>query len=167
MQFKRILTHLLYARYRVRRAFPADSLRRIEAAIRDAEKGHSGEIRFAIEAALPWAELIISQSARERAIDVFSQLRVWDTEHNNGILIYLLLADRDVEIVADRGVSARVTQQEWEVICHEMEAHFRHGDFETGLLAGIHAVATHLRTHYPKSASNPNPNEIPDRPVIL
>jgi len=165
MQFKRILTHLLYARHRIRRAFPADSLRRIEAAIREAEKGHSGEIRFAIEAALPWSELIHGQSGRERAIDVFSQLRVWDTEHNNGILIYLLLADRDVEIVADRGVNARVTQQEWEVICRDMETHFRRGDFETGLLAGIHAVAAHLRVHYAKSGTDSN--EIPDQPVIL
>jgi uncharacterized membrane protein len=162
---KRILTHLFYARYRVRLALPADSLRRIEAGIREAEAGHSGEIRFAVEAALAWPALVRGQSARERAIEVFSQLRVWDTEHNNGILIYLLLADRDVEILADRGINARVAHQEWEAICRDMEAHFRRGDFETGLLAGIRAVAAHLRVHYPKGAGDPN--EIPNQPVIL
>lgn len=165
MQLKRILAHLSGGRYRVRRALPADSLSRIEAGIREAEAGHSGEIRFAVEAALPWAELAREQSARERAIDIFSKLRVWDTEHNNGVLIYLLLADRDVEIIADRGVNARVAQEEWEKICREMEIHFRRGDFEAGLLAGISAVAAHLRKHYPKGVEDSN--EIPDRPVIL
>jgi uncharacterized membrane protein len=162
---QRILTHLLQSRYRVGRVFPAASLNRIEAAIRDAEREHNGEIRFAVEAALPWNRLVDGQSARDRAIEVFSQLHVWDTEHNNGVLIYLLLADRDVEIVADRGVNTRVAQTEWEAICHEMEAHFRNGEFEAGLLAGIHAVTTHLRHHYPKR--NDDQNEIPDRPVIL
>ena len=162
---KRILSHLLQSRHRVRRAFPAASLDRIEAAIRDAERAHNGEIRFAVEAALPWAELVSGQSARDRAIEVFSQLHVWDTEHNNGILIYLLLADRDVEIVADRGVNARLTQDAWELICHEMEAHFRRAEFEAGVLTGIRAVAAHLRTHYPKSSEDRN--EMPDRPVVL
>ena len=162
---KRILTHLLQSRYRVRHTFPAASLSRIEAAIRDAERTHNGEIRFAVEAALPWSGLVDGQSARDRAIEVFSQLHVWDTEHNNGVLIYLLLADRDVEIVADRGVNARVAQTEWEAICHAMEAHFRNGEFEAGLLAGIHAVAGHLRTHYPQRGDGLN--EIPDHPVVL
>ena len=165
MQIKRILAHLTYPDYRVRRTFPVASLQRIEAGIREAESGHNGEIRFAIEPSLPWSALVRKQSARARAIDVFSQLRVWDTEHNNGVLIYLLLAERDVEIVADRGVNARVAQGEWETICREMEKHFRQGEFETGLLAGIHAIAGHLRTHYPKSAGDIN--EIPDQPVIL
>ena len=165
MQFKRILAHLCCGHARVRRAFPAACLHRIEAGIREAEAGHSGEIRFAVEASLPWAALMRGQSARERAIDVFAQLRVWDTEHNNGVLIYLLLADRDVEIIADRGVNARVTQAEWEAICRAMESHFRPGRFEEGLLAGIHAVALLLRQHYPWNDSDMN--EIPDRPVVL
>ena len=165
MQFKRILAHLCCGHARVRRAFPAACLHRIEAGIREAEAGHSGEIRFAVEASLPWAALMRGQSARERAIDVFSQLRVWDTEHNNGVLIYLLLADRDVEIVADRGVNARVAQPEWETICRAMETHFRRGDFEAGMLAGIQAVAHHLRTHYPQGSGDSN--EIPDQAVIL
>jgi uncharacterized membrane protein len=165
MQIKRILSHLLYRRRRLRRAFPPTCLARIEACIREAESGHSGEIRFAVEAALEGPPLWRNQAARERAIDVFSQLRVWDTEHNNGILIYLLMADHDVEIVADRGVNARVAKEEWEKICREMEHHFRNGSFEAGLLAGIHAVAGHLRRHYPKAAGHAN--EIPDDPVIL
>lgn len=165
MQIKRIFSHLLYSRRRLRRAFPPECLTRIEACIREAESGHTGEIRFAVEAALEGAPLWRNQSARDRAIDVFSQLRVWDTEHNNGILIYLLMADHDVEIVADRGVNARVAQDDWEKICREMESHFRSGRFEAGLLAGIHAVAGHLRRHYPKSTGHAN--EIPDRPIIL
>lgn len=165
MQIKRILAHLAYPGYRVRRTFPVASLQRIEAGIRKAESGHSGEIRFAIEPSLPWSALVHRQSARDRAIDVFSQLRVWDTEHNNGILIYLLLAERDVEIVADRGVNSRVAQHEWETICREMEKHFRDEEFEAGLLSGIHAVALHLRKHYPKQSGDIN--EIPDQPVIL
>jgi uncharacterized membrane protein len=165
MQLKRALTHLSYSSYRLRRIFASETLRRIEAGIRDAEAGHSGEIRFAAEAALPWPALVRGQSARERAIEVFSQLRVWDTEHNNGVLIYLLLADRDVEIVADRGVNTRVAQQEWETICRDMEDHFKRGDFEAGLLAGIHAVAKHLRAHY--ATGDHDPNEIPDLPAIL
>jgi uncharacterized membrane protein len=165
MQLKRTLAHLFHPGYRLRRTFPTSTLQGIEAAIREAEAGHSGEIRFAIEPALPWPALMHGQSARDRAIDVFSQLRVWDTEHNNGILIYLLLADRDVEIVADRGVNARVAQEEWEAICRAMEKHFRDKQFEAGLLSGIHAVAVHLRRHYPKQSGDIN--EIPDQPVIL
>lgn len=162
---KRFLKHIFYPPHRLRHAFPADSLRRIEAGICKAESTHNGEIRFAIEASLPWAALRSGPTARERAIEVFSQLHVWDTEHNNGILIYLLLADHDVEIVADRGVAARVAQAEWEAICREMESHFRRGRFEEGLLAGIHAAALLLRQHYPKNDSDMN--EIPDRPVVL
>lgn len=167
MQFKRVLSHLFYSRHRLRRAFPPACLARIEAGIRAAEAGHDGQIRFAVEAALEGAPLWRNQSARERAIDVFSQLRVWDTERNNGILIYLLMADHDVEIVADRGVNARVEPAEWSKICREMEAHFRSGAFETGLLAGIHAVAEHLRRHYPRSGGADIANEMADRPVLL
>lgn len=165
MQIKRIFSHLLYSRRRLRRALPPECLTRIEACIRETEASHSGEIRFAVEAALEGAPIWRNQSARDRAIEVFSQLRVWDTEHNNGILIYLLMADHDVEIVADRGVNARVAQDDWEKICREMESHFGSGAFETGLLVGIHAIAAHLRRHYPKYSGDIN--EIPDQPVIL
>ena len=137
----------------------------IEAAIRDSETRHEGEIRFAVEAALDPAALIGRQSARQRAIDVFSQLRIWDTEHNNGVLIYLLLADHDVEIVADRGIHALIGSDEWERICADMEQAFRHGRFEEGVITGIQAVSEHLVKHYPRQGYNPN--ELPNAPVVL
>ncbi len=149
----------------MRRAFPQRALDAIERAIREAEVRHAGQIRFAVEAALDLPPLLAGQTARGRAIDVFSQLRVWDTEHNNGVLIYLLLADRDVEIVADRGIHARLGAETWEAICREMEAAFRNGQFEAGVLAGIHAVGEHLARHFPPRGEKPN--EMPDRPVVL
>ncbi len=136
----------------------------IEAAIRASESAHQGQIRFVVEAALDGVPLLRAQSARDRAIDVFSLLRVWDTDHNNGVLIYLLLADRDVEIVADRGISSRVGQ-DWERICRDMERAFREGQFEQGVLDGIRAVGAHLARHYPSQGRSPN--ELPDSPVVL
>jgi uncharacterized membrane protein len=140
-------------------------MRAIEEAIRASEATHHGQIRFAVEAALDVLPLLRNQSARGRAIDVFSLLRVWDTEHNNGVLIYLLLADRDVEIVADRGISSRVGQDQWERICREMEHAFREGRFEEGVLAGIRAVSAHLARYYP--GQDKRRNELPDSPVVL
>jgi uncharacterized membrane protein len=127
--------------------FPAPLLQAIEQAIREGESMHAGQIRFAVEHSLDLPYLLRGVSARARAVDVFSLLRVWDTEHNNGVLIYLLLADRDVEIVADRGVHARVGAEGWEQICRAMEAAFRRGDFEGGVLGGIRAVSEHLQRH--------------------
>ncbi len=140
-------------------------MRAIEESIRASEATHHGQIRFAVEAALDLLPLLRNQSARGRAIDVFSLLRVWDTEHNNGVLIYLLLADRDVEIVADRGVSRLVAPAAWERICREMERAFRDRRFEEGVLAGIEAVGAHLVRHYPGASKRPN--ELPDAPVVL
>lgn len=137
----------------------------IEKAIAASEKQHIGEIRLAVEAALDGAALFAGQSARSRALDVFSQLRVWDTEHNNGVLIYLLLADRNIEIVADRGINARVPAQEWEAICRRMEAALARGDFTAGIIAGIEEVSRHLALHFPARAGDAN--ELPDKPVVL
>ncbi|HWS16137.1 MAG TPA: TPM domain-containing protein, partial [Candidatus Methylomirabilis sp.] len=109
--------------------------------------------------------LFRGHSARERAIDVFSLLRIWDTERNNGVLIYLLLADRDVEIVADRGIHAKVGTEGWETICRPMETAFRQGDFEGGVIRGIQAVTRHLVEHFP--AAGDDRNELPDNPVVL
>ena len=165
MDIKRIMQHLSSGRATVRRAFPLRTLDAIERAIRAAETRHDGQIRFAIESALDLTPLLAGQTARERAVEVFSRLRVWDTEHNNGVLIYLLLADRDVEIVADRGIHARLGTETWEAICREMEAAFRDGQFEAGVLAGIHAVGEHLARHFPVRSGKSN--EMPDRPVVL
>jgi len=152
-------------RWTVDRAFPGDTLIAIDSAIKASEATHSGEIRFVVEGALDIAPLFGGQTARERAIDVFSQLRIWDTERNNGVLMYLLLADRDVEIVADRGIHAKVGPQGWEKICREMETAFRQGDFEGGMVRGIQAVTRHLAEHFP--AAGDDRNELPDNPVVL
>ena len=152
-------------RSRINRAFPHDTLMAIEKVIKASESTHGGEIRFVVEGALDIAPLFRSQTARERAIDVFSQGRIWDTEGNNGVLIYLLLADRDVEIVADRGIDAKVGPREWERICREMEAAFRQADYEGGVVGGIREVTRHLAEHFPRIGDDRN--ELPDKPVVL
>ena len=165
MNIQRIVRHLLVTDGQVKKAFPLSALNKIEQAIKASESAHVGEIRFAVEGALDGAPLYRGQSARERAIDLFSQLRVWDTQHNSGVLIYLLLADRDVEIVADRGIDAVVGSQAWTEVCHQMEAAFRQSNFERGVLGGVQAVTRHLVTHFP--ADGQNRNELPDTPVVL
>ena len=140
MSIKRIGKHLVEHRWRVRKIFPQRVLASIEQAIKASEAKHAGQIRFVVEGALDGAPLLRNQSARDRALDVFSHLRIWDTAHNNGVLIYLLLADRDVEILADRGIDALVGPAEWENICRAMEAEFSKGNFEAGVLKGIAAV---------------------------
>ncbi|OGT19031.1 MAG: hypothetical protein A2V90_00610 [Gammaproteobacteria bacterium RBG_16_57_12] len=140
-------------------------MQNIESAIRDSEKHHSGEIRFAVEADFSFAALIRGSTARDRAIELFSQLRIWDTEHNSGVLIYLLLADRDVEIIADRGIHHRAGNAAWEPICRHMEQEFRQQHYEAGVIYGIRAVGELLNRHYP--AGNGNVNELPDQPIVL
>ena len=165
MNIKRITKHLLLTQWQVNRTFPRDTLLAIERVIKGSEAAHTGEIRFGVEGALDGTPLFKGQSARERAIDVFAQLRIWDTEHNNGVLIYLLLADRDVEIVADRGIHAKVGLEEWERICRKMETAFKKENFEGGVVSGIQAVTQHLMKHFP--ASGAGQNELPDEPVVM
>ena len=165
MNWKRLLRHWMTDRRSLHRAFPGPVLLAIETAVAEAERRHAGQIRVVLEAALETRDLLAGLSARERALEVFSQMRVWDTEHNNGVLIYLLLADRDVEIVADRGIHRHCGTAVWEDICHRMEAEFRDGRFEQGVLAGIEAVATQLSGHFPPSAGGVN--ELPDRPLLM
>ena len=151
--------------WEVNRDFPRPTLNAIKQAIKASETAHVGEIRFAVEGALHSTPLFKGQSARERALEVFSQLRIWDTAHNNGLLIYLLLADRAVEIVADRGIHSKVGSREWEHICREMETAFKQADYKGGVVSGIQAVTRHLIKHFPASAADQN--ELPDQPVVL
>jgi uncharacterized membrane protein len=137
----------------------------IEAAIKAGEATHSGQVRFVVEGALDGRPLFRNQPARERALDIFSELRIWDTAHNNGVLIYLLLADRDVEIVADRGIDAKVGTAGWEKICAAMEVDFRARNFEGGAIKGIAAVSHALAAHFPRSGGGVN--ELPDAPVVI
>ena len=165
MSIARILRHLFTTAASTRRAFPRQALDRITQTIHECEQTHQGQIRFVVEHALDLKHLAVGSTARDRAIELFAQLHVWDTAHNSGVLIYLLLADRDVEVVADRGVHARVGHAGWESIGRAMEAAFRKGDFEHGVVHGIRAVSKHLERHYP-SGSAP-PDELPDQPVLL
>jgi uncharacterized membrane protein len=165
MGFKRITKHLVEHHWRARRVFPPKVLDRIEQAIKAGEATHSGQLRFVVEGALEGRPLLRNHSARRRALDVFSHLRIWDTEHNNGVLIYLLLADRKVEIIADRGIDARVGSKGWEKICRDMETAFRAGRFEAGVIQGIRAVSIELARYFPPSG--PHPNELPDKPVVI
>ena len=161
----RLYNHLFTPHWVVNRAFPKRALDTLEAAIGASEKKHDGELRFAVEAGLHPLPLWRGQTARQRAQEVFSALHVWDTAHNSGVLIYVQLADRRIEIVADRGISARVAQDTWDEICRRMETAFKAGRFEEGALAAIEEVTALLALHFPPLGDNPN--ELPDRPVVL
>src|SRR5580704_5784084 len=165
MGIKRIGKHLLAHHWQARRIFPPAVLAVIEQAIKAGEATHSGQIRFVVEGALDGAPLLRNQSARERALDIFSQLRIWDTVHNNGVLIYLLLADHAVEIVADRGIDAKVGAKGWQKICADMQADFKGARFENGVIKGIGEVSRQLAKYFPKTGAGPN--ELPDAPVVL
>lgn len=165
VNFSRWFKHLFTSPLAWRRAFPQATLDAIEAAIRQSETRHSGEIRFAIETSLAPAWAWRGMSGRERAVEMFSQLRVWDTVDNSGVLVYLLLADHNIEIVADRGIAARVKQAQWEAVAQAMESAFRQGEFERGAQEGIRQIDALLTLHFP--AAGQNPDELADRPVIV
>ena len=165
MNIKRIVKHLFAPHWIIARAFPRHALAAIENAIRASEQSHDGELRFAVEAGLDLLPLLRGQIPRQRAIEVFSALRVWDTEHNSGVLIYVQLVDHRIEIVADRGINARVEQQQWDAICRRMEEAFRQKRFEQGALAAIGEITALLARHFPPRGDNPD--ELSDRPVVL
>ena len=150
----------------MRRLFPQTTLDAIHHAIAAGEKRHEGEVCFAIEQAMPWRDLMRGRSARERAQDVFAQLRVWDTQHNSGVLVYVLEAEHAIEIVADRGIAARVDQQEWQRICDHMRERFAAREYERGAIDGVNAVSDVLARHFPDDGSASR-NELADAPVVL
>ena len=162
----RILRHRWLDESDVRRALGREALDRIQARIAASEQRHSGEIRVCVEAGLPISYLWRGASARERAVTMFGKLRVWDTEANNGVLIYLLLAEHAIEIVADRGVARHAGTDHWQRVVHAMREHFRAGRFEQGLMEAVEAVDSLLATHFALADSAPNPNELPDRPQV-
>ncbi len=161
----RLLRHL-FARSS-RRSFPEDSLQRITAAIALGERRHHGEVMFAVESRLPAGALLAGVQARERAHDAFARLRTWDTEANNGVLIYLLLADHRIEIVADRGLAGRVEDAEWSRVCRLIEQEMHAGHPEQAVVGGIHAVSDLLALHWPQAESDPDEDELPNRPYLL
>lgn len=165
VNLKRWLSHLFTPPWRWRLTFPGELLNEIEKAVKRSERHHRGEIRFAVENTLAPARIWQGVSARERALEVFSDLQVWDTEENSGVLIYLLLADHEVHIIADRGIAKQVAQSEWTAVAEAMQTAFRKGDFREGALTGIERISRLLADHFP--ADEENPNELSDRPVIV
>ena len=161
----RLLKHLFSHPWQVNRHFSAQALHNIELAISTSEKTHVGEIRFIVEVGLHPLEILYKKTPKKRALELFSRLSIWDTEHNNGVLIYLLLADRDVEIVADRGINKHVGYSGWEKICQDMESLFKIGEFEAGVLQGISEISAELNKHY--LCTGINKNEISNKPLIL
>lgn len=173
MNLTRIFRHLLAPHWLTHRAFPAATMREIESAVAAAERKHVGELRFVAEAGLPIGDLWNDMSARQRATEVFSRLRVWDTEHNSGVLIYVQLVDRRVEIIADRGINDKVEQSSWDAICRGMEQAFGSGAYARGSLEAVDSVGKLLAANFPvlpefdNPAVSANVNELPDRPVLL
>ncbi|HKT71540.1 MAG TPA: TPM domain-containing protein [Steroidobacteraceae bacterium] len=165
MKLGRVLRHLFATRWNTRRRFPPQTLALIETAIREAERLHAGEIRFAVETALDLPEVCADLPPRTRALQIFGQLGVWDTAANNGVLIYLLLADRVVEIVADRGIAVHIDPVEWSAICQEMERCYGDDKFSEGTVAGVLAVGRLLGRHFPGRGDDPD--ELPNQPVLL
>lgn len=165
MNLSRLLKHLLLPDWWLRRTFSAADLAAIGEAIAAGEQTHRGELRFVAEGSMPLSPLWRDLSPRQRAADLFAALRVWDTEENSGILIYVQLADRRVEILADRGIAARVPQAEWDAICREMETRFRGGEWRAGALQALGRAGALLTAHFSAGASNPN--ELPDQPLML
>ncbi|MDC8772416.1 TPM domain-containing protein [Roseateles albus] len=163
----RMLKHRWTDQTDLRRALPAASIAGLEARIRASESRHSGEICVCVEAGLPMSYLSKRLSARQRAVTLFGKLRIWDTEANNGVLIYLLLADRAIEIVADRGLNAHVSEAQWAGIVATLRSSLTKAEFEQGLQAAIDAVDALLQAEFPLAAGHSNPNELSDAVVIL
>jgi uncharacterized membrane protein len=169
MDIARLLRHVAATHWRTRMLFPTAALDAIQQAIARVDATHAGEIRFAIETALPPLHVLHGVTPRARALEAFAHLRVWDTEHNNGVLVYVLVADRSVDIVADRGFEGRVTPGEWQSVCRLMEEHFRAGRFQAGAIAGVDAIGNLLARHFPPQSGQlaQNHNQLPDRPTLL
>ena len=159
----RILKHRWLDETDVARALDASALARLEQRVSASEARHSGEIRLCVEAGLPLSYLWRNATTRQRAVTMFGKLRVWDTEHNNGVLIYLLFAEQAIEIVADRGLARHVPKAQWDTLLVDMRVAFRAGRFEEGLAQAIDAVHALLLQHYPLAEGQVNPNELPDQ----
>jgi uncharacterized membrane protein len=169
-QLKRTLKHRWQADDAAERAIPPALLNKLAARVRDSETRHSGEIRIYVEAGLPlsylWRSEHMADITRQRALAMFGKLGVWDTAHNNGVLIYLLLVEQRIEIVADRGLNDRVPADTWPRLLQSMGAAFKTGEFELGLTQAVHEVSALLQQHFPLAPGASNPNELPDKPLL-
>lgn len=164
--WQRILRHLWKDESDARRAVPADVLERLAQRVTASERRHTGEVRICIEAGLPWSYLRRNASTRERAVTLFGKMRVWDTEHNNGVLIYLLLAEHAIELVADRGLNRHVQPAEWQAMVARLGSAFREGRFEDGLTQALEEVSAVLVTHFPSAEGAQRANEQPNTPSL-
>jgi uncharacterized membrane protein len=165
MKLRRLIRHLISTRWSTRRHFTPAVRAAIERAIRECEAHHAGEIRFVVESAFDIPELWHDLAPRRRAWQLFGQLGVWDTARNNGVLIYVLMADRAVEIIADRGIATHVPEPEWQTVCRQMQQHYRDGRFREGSVAGIEGVGSLLGRHFPGESHGDH--ELPSQPVLL
>jgi uncharacterized membrane protein len=166
-RFTRILKHRWWDEADAHRALRADAVSRIEQRVQHSERGHSGEIRVCVEASLPLGYLWKGLAARDRALTLFGKLRVWDTAANNGVLIYLLLAEHAIEIVADRGLNAHVSPAQWQALVAQMREAFRAGRFEQGLADAVDVVDRLLRQHFARAEGTADVNELPNRPLLM
>lgn len=168
--FFRVLRHRSLDTTDTRRAIPADMVQRLMERVAASEQRHTGEIRIYVESSLPSSYIWRGADTRERAVMMFSKLRVWDTAHNNGVLIYLMLAEHAIELVADRGIDAHVPAQHWQMVVTRMADAFRSDRYEDGLTQALEEVSAVLVEHFPamdaSGVSQPNPNELPDAPVL-
>ena len=165
-RLQRLLRHRWLDESATRRAIPPEVAQRLAQRVAASEQRHSGELRIYIEAGLPLGYLWHDATPRERALAMFGKLRVWDTEHNNGVLIYLLLAERAIEIVADRGLERHVGAAQWQLLIERMASAFSAGRYEEGLAQAIDEVTVLLQQHFPLREGEANPNELPDEPVL-
>lgn len=166
-RFTRLVRHR-WAEGRLHSAVPDNLLERLARRVAASEQRHSGEIRICVEAGLPMSYIWRDASARERAVSLFGKLRVWDTEHNNGVLIYLLLADHAIEIIADRGLTRAIAADTWERLVQDMGTAFHDGHYEDGLTHALSHVTALLHQHFATDAGAPiDANGLPDTPVRL
>lgn len=169
-RIKRFIKHRWQEDASASRAIPAAMLERLQQRVAASEQGHSGEIRIYVEAGLPssylWQDAPTREITRDRALSLFGKLRVWDTDNNNGVLIYLLLAEHAIEIVADRGLNRWVTQQDWQAMVARMRHAFQEHRFEDGLVQAVDEVTAVLTQHFPLAPGEHNPNELPDQPMV-
>lgn len=168
-KLKRLWRHFVMTRWALHRHFPPATLDAVERAVHEGEDRHSGEVRFIVETDLDVWSLLDGKTARQRAIEMFSLFQVWDTELNNGVLVYVLFADHRVEILADRGLAARAPQAEWDAVCRLVEGHYRAGRWEQGSVEGVRAASAILERHFPLTEAGRarDRNELPDRPTLL
>lgn len=165
-EFSRFYKHLFTTRAAGKQAFPADVLQAIQSAIAEGEKLHRAEIRFAVEAALPWHSVLDNQTSRRRAHELFARYRIWDTEENSGVLIYVNLADRKVEIVTDRNVGRALGKDDWQAVCKTMTAGFAQGNYRDSTLAALQQLNALLQQHFPASGTSAS-NELSNKPLML